>query len=96
METGNEELYQYDSVEKTVQRYNTLILDMYKDNSNTYYLYLLYSILTLGITFISFSIMFIRSSRKIKQLKIKNRNLETKNKKKKKNTDMDEEEVNKD
>ena len=96
METGKEELYQYDSLEKTVQRYNTLILDMYKENSDKYYLYLLYSVLTLGITFISFSIMFIRSSRKIKLLKIKNRNLENKSKKKKKNTDMDEEELNKD
>ena len=41
METGKEELYQYDSVEKTVQRYNTLILDMYREQSDKYYLYLL-------------------------------------------------------
>lgn len=83
METGKEELYQYDSVEKTVQRYNTLILDMYKERSNTYYLYLLYSILTLGITFISFSIMFIRNSKKIKRLKRKNKNIERSNNKNK-------------
>ena len=34
LETGKEELYQYDALEKTVQRYNTLILDMYKEQSD--------------------------------------------------------------
>lgn len=72
METGKEGLYQYDSLEKTVQRYNTLILDMYKERSDQYYLYLLYSILTLGVTIVTFSLMFIRSSRKIKKLRKKN------------------------
>ena len=72
MENGKEELYQYDAVEKTVQRYNTLILDMYKERSDKYYLYLLYSVLVLGVTIITFSIMIIRSSMKIKRLKKKN------------------------
>ena len=72
METGKEELYQYDSIEKTVQRYNTLILDMYKERSDKYYLYLLCSILALGVTFITFSTIFICSSRKRKKLKKKN------------------------
>ena len=71
METGKEELYQYDSVEKTVQRYNTLILDMYKERSDKYYLYLLCSILALGVTIVTFSTIFICGSRKRKKLKIK-------------------------
>ena len=87
METGKEELYQYDSVEKTVQRYNTLILDMYKERSDKYYLYLLCGILTLGLVFITFSIMFIRSSRKIKRLKRKNRDIELNKNNKKKDID---------
>ena len=91
MESGKEELYQYDSLEKTVQRYNTLILDMYKENSDKYYLYLLYSILALGVTFISFSIVFICNSKKIRKLKKINKSLENKNKdkKKKKNNDIE-------
>ena len=72
MESGKEELYQYDAVEKTVQRYNTLILDMYKERSDQYYLYLLYSVLVLGVSIITFSILIIRSSIKIKRLKKKN------------------------
>ena len=72
METGREELYQYDSVEKTVQRYNTLVLDMYKEQSNQYYLYLLCSILILGITLVILSIVAIcKSSRRKKKNKVK-------------------------
>ena len=63
MENGKEELYQYDSVEKTVQRYNTIILDMYKERSDKYYLYLLCSILIL------FSTIIICGNRKRKKKK---------------------------
>lgn len=67
METGKEELYQYDSVEKTIQRYNTLVLDMYKEQSNKYYLYLLCSILILGVVIVTFStiIIVMKNKRKI-------------------------------
>jgi len=68
METGKEELYQYDAVEKTVQRYNTLILDMYKETSDTYYLYLLCSILVLGVVIITFSTIIICGKQKKKRL----------------------------
>lgn len=64
LETGKEELYQYDSLEKTVQRYNTLILDMYKEQSNKYYFYLLCSLLTLGGTIVIFSIIIICNNKK--------------------------------
>ena len=64
LDTLKEELYQYDLVENTVQRYNTLILDMYKDRSDKYYLYLLGSILTLGVTILLFSIILIVKGKK--------------------------------
>ena len=68
METGKEELYQYDSIEKTVQRYNTLILDMYREQSNKYYLYLLCSILVLGVTIVTFSAIIICGNKKRKKI----------------------------
>ena len=70
LETGKEELYQYDSVEKTIQRYNTLILDMYKEQSDKYYLYLLCSILVLGVVIITFSIILISMNKRNKRRKI--------------------------
>lgn len=69
MDTGKEELYQYDIEEKTVQRYNTLILDMYKKQIDTYYLYLLCSILVLGVTIITFSTIIICRNKKHKKTK---------------------------
>lgn len=71
METGKEELYQYDAVEKTIQRYNTLILDMYKEQSDQYYLYLLCSILVLGVTIITFSTIIICGSKRKKKNNLK-------------------------
>ena len=70
LETGKEELYQYDSVEKTVQRYNTLILDMYKEQNEKYYLYLLVSILVLGVVIIIFSAILISMNKRNKRRKI--------------------------
>lgn len=66
LDTLKEELYQYDLTENTVQRYNTLILDMYKERSDKYYTYLIYSILALGGTIILFSIILIISGKKKK------------------------------
>lgn len=64
VETGKEYLYQYDALEKTVQRYNTLVLDLYKDRSDKYYMYLLGSILVVGVLLVSFSIIIIKMSKK--------------------------------
>ena len=72
METGKEELYQYDSIEKTVQRYNTLILDMYREQSDKYYLYLLCSILVLGVVIVTFSTIIICGNKKRKKISKKN------------------------
>ncbi|MBQ2873422.1 MAG: cadherin-like beta sandwich domain-containing protein [Bacilli bacterium] len=78
METGKEELYQYDSVEKTVQRYNTMVLDMYKEQSDKYYLYLLCSILVLGVTIITFSVIIICNNKRNKKKNLKKKNIKKK------------------
>ncbi len=72
VETGKDELYQYDAVDKTVQRYNTLILDMYKERSDKYYMMMLGSILILGVSIITFSTIIISKSNK------KNKNIDAK------------------
>lgn len=69
LDTGKDTLYQYDAKEKTIQRYNIEVLDLYKERSDTYYLYLLGALLLLGITIITFSITLIIISKK----KIKNK-----------------------
>lgn len=66
VETGKESLYQYDASEKTIQRYNTLILDQYKDRSDKYYMCLLGSLLLLGITIITFTTILICKNKKNK------------------------------
>lgn len=71
VESGKEYLYQYDALEKTVQRYNTLILDMHKDASNKYYIYLIGSIILLIFIVILFSIILICNNRKNKKKNIK-------------------------
>ena len=67
VETGKEQLYQYDAVEKTVQRYNMQVLDMYKDRSDKYYMYLLGSILVIGVLTVTFSTILICKSKKRKR-----------------------------
>ena len=66
IETGKEHLYQYDAVEKTIQRYNVEVLNMYKENTNTYYMYLLISILIIAILIITISILLITKKNKRK------------------------------
>ena len=66
VETGKENLYQYDALEKTVQRYNIAVLDMYKSNKDTYYKYLVMSLLLVGILLITMSIMMLKKSKKHK------------------------------
>ena len=67
IETGKIYLYQYDALEKTVQRYNTEILDIYKNQSNKYYTIILGTILLLGIVIITFSIIIINNNKKSKK-----------------------------
>ena len=67
VETGKEYLYQYDALEKTVQRYNLEVLDMYKKHSDTYYMYLLISILVIGILIVLTSLALIKTQKKQKR-----------------------------
>lgn len=69
VETGKEYLYQYDALEKTVQRYNMEVLDMYKMNSDTYYKYLIISILVIGILLITLSITLIKNGKNNRKTK---------------------------
>ena len=64
VETGKESLYQYDATEKTIQRYNTQILDLYKERSDKYYLCLLASLLLLGLTLIISTMIVINKGKK--------------------------------
>lgn len=64
VETGKESLYQYDATEKTIQRYNTQILDLYKERSDKYYLCVLASLLLLGLTLIISTMIVINKGKK--------------------------------
>ncbi len=64
IETGKESLYQYDSTEKTVQRFNYELLDMYKENSNAYYMYLLISLIVNGVLIILLASLAIKKTKK--------------------------------
>jgi len=68
LDTGKEELYQYDAIDKTIQRYNLELLNMYKERSDTYYEIILYGILLLGIIIIIFSIITIKMGQTNKKL----------------------------
>ena len=63
VETGKEDLYQYDALEKTVQRYNIEVLNIYKNTSSTYYKYLIMSLLVIGILLITMGIMLVKNSK---------------------------------
>ena len=70
VETGKENLYQYDAVEKTVQRYNTFVLDMYKENNKKYYQTILVSLLIIVVLFILLIVLsFKKTEPKKKSLK---------------------------
>ena len=52
------------AVEKTVQRYNTNVLDMYKTNSDTYYRWLLVSLIVITVLFILLIILTFKKTKK--------------------------------
>ena len=76
VETGKVNLYQYDALEKTVQRYNIEVLDMYKKSSNTYYMYLLISILVIIVLVVCIIIKSIIKGKKKKNIKNKKKHKE--------------------
>jgi len=78
LENGKEELYQYDAKEKTVQRFNMELLNIYKERSDTYYLILLGAILLLGLNIILIAILGFnkKKNKKVKKEKKKNEDSE--------------------
>ena len=58
--TGKKDLYVYDKLENTAQRFNNDLVDIYKKKADNYFLYFLISIIVLAITIITFSIILIR------------------------------------
>ena len=69
IETGKTSLYQYDALEKTVQRDNTDVLDLYKTNSNTYYKYLIVSIILIVVLVITLVTTLALNKKKKKEIK---------------------------
>lgn len=74
VETGKENLYQYDAAEKTVQRYNMNVLDMYKNNSDTYYRWLLVSLIVIVVLIILLILLSFKKNKK--QVKSKKKDYE--------------------
>ena len=66
VETGEEQIYQYDAKEKTIQRYNMELLEMYKENKNTYYLYILV-LLGLLVFFVIITSVLLVKNRSLKK-----------------------------
>ena len=92
VENGEENLYQYDKVEKTVQRYNIEIIDMYKDRVDTYYMYILLAILVIGILIVTIATLLITNSKRKKEIKLIKSKNEVSNKSKRRKKVEDEEE----
>lgn len=69
IETGKTSLYQYDASEKTVQRYNLEVLDMYKNNSATYYKCLLICIAVIVVLIVTIITILLTKNKKNKEVK---------------------------
>lgn len=59
-ETGKKNLYVYDKLENTVQRYDSTLVDNYKEEADNYFLYLLVAVSLLALTIITCSIILIK------------------------------------
>ena len=71
VEDGKVNLYQYDAAEKTIQRYNVELLDIYRNANNMYYLVILGLIVLIIVIIIIFSICLNRTKKKSKNKKRK-------------------------
>jgi len=76
VENGKEGLYQYDAMEKTIQRYNVDLLDMYKNANNIYYLVILGLIVFAILLIIIFSISLNKAKKKNKKKKLNKHNMD--------------------
>lgn len=92
IETGKENLYQYDANEKTIQRYNTELLDMYKKTADTYYMYILVLLLVIAVLIFLLAILSIKNGKLKKQNKLSKKEFKLKKNKPSKDEENDEEE----
>lgn len=76
VENGKESLYQYDAIEKTIQRYNIQLLDTYKNANNIYYLIILCLIVFIILIIIIFSIALNKTKKKGKKKKLNKHNMD--------------------
>ena len=76
VENGKESLYQYDAVEKTIQRYNIELLDTYKNANNLYYIVILGLIAFIIFIIIIFSIALNKAKKKDKKKKLNKHNMD--------------------
>lgn len=70
LENGVESLYQYDALEKTIQRYNIELLDVYKDVNNIYYLVILGLVVFIILLIIIYSLALKKAKRRGKKKKL--------------------------
>ena len=76
LETGKDNLYQYDAVEKTIQRYNTELLDVYKKNNTIYYLVILGLVVFVILLIIIYSLALNRAKKHVKKKKLNKHNMD--------------------
>lgn len=61
--TGEKALYMYDKLEGTIQRFNSDLVQAYKDENNKYFMYMLISLALLAISIITLSIVLIKQKK---------------------------------
>ena len=61
--TGEKALYVYDKLEGTIQRFNSDLVNAYKDESNKYFMYMLISLGLLAVSIITLAIVLIKQKK---------------------------------
>ena len=61
--SGEKGIYVYDKLEGTVQRFNNTLALAYQEKADTYFLYLLVSLVILSLTIIIFSLLLIKKKK---------------------------------
>lgn len=61
--TGEKALYVYDKLEGTIQRFNSDLVNAYKDENNKYFMYMLISLGLLAISIITLAIVLIKQKK---------------------------------
>lgn len=61
--TGEKALYVYDKLEGTIQRFNSDLVNAYKDENNKYFMYMLISLGLLAVSIITLAIVLIKQKK---------------------------------